>query len=503
MTIRDWFPLVTTHPALAAALQGLGILLAVGLRLALRRTRIGTRLDSSLTLIAVGLLCGALSAVGRGGQDGAVFLYAYAVFVAAVLIGGVRIALVLFVDFYLRQRQGAGVSAIFRDVGSIVTYFLIILLVLRFALDINVASLIATSAVLTAIVGLALQDLLGAVISGLVLELEAPFSRDDWVRVGTFEGQVLETGWRTTKIRTRVNEVIILPNTYLSREPVTNYTRPDPHYGDTLIFEAGYEVPPHTVKQAVMAVLEAEPAVLREPVPEVRTAHFKESGVEYAVRYWLVQFGELDRIRDRLMTNLWYALRRAGVRIPYPARDLFVHGEPPAALAGDTIAATLARVPLLAPLAEEDMRTLAARARRLTFGRAEVIVREGEAGDSFYVIDTGRVAVVLGRREDGGGRTIARLAAGDCFGEMSLLAGEPRSATVVAEEDVTVLEVGRDAFHEIVVAHPDVLEPISQLATHRLEAQREHRRPDEALPAFANDVAAQRLLQRIKSFFRI
>ena len=502
--MTDWLALVMAHPLLSAGLFALGVLVLTALGPLAHRTRIGNRLDSPMTLIRIGLAFGAVAALGPADTDGSVFRYVYACFVAAVAIGVVRCALILFVDFFLRESQGAAVSSIVRDVASIVTYFVIILLVLRSTLDINLASLIATSAVLTAIIGLALQDVLGAVISGLVLELESPFAPNDWIRVGNFEGQVLETGWRTTKIQTRVNEVVTIPNTHLAREPVVNYSRPDPRYGDTLYFDAAYEVTPGEVKAAVGRVFAADPAVLRQPVTEVRTLRFKDFAIEYAVRYWLDQFGELERIRDRLNTNLWYELRRSGVRIPFPTREAILIPESPVPrLQRADAFVAIAQVPLFAPLGEENLRRLAAQAQRLLFGQGEAIVREGEAGDSFYVIEHGRVAVVIGRNDGVAGRIIAELTTGNFFGEMSLLAGEKRSATVVAQEDVAVLEVSRSAFHAILLTDPAVLEPISQLAAHRGEEQREHRNKPQALPAFANDQAAQRLMERIKSFFRL
>ena len=216
-TLREWLSLQSVHPALSQMVVAVLLVAVVVLRALLRRTRVGRRLDSTMTLIAIGPVFGEVAALSP--QRTGPFLWAQAAFVAAVGIGAARTLLVLFVDYRLRDRQRAGVSAIVRDVGSVLVYFFIILLVLRFTLDINLASLVATSAVLTAIVGLALQDVLGSVISGLVLELEDPFGPEDWVRVGAFEGQVVETGWRTTRIRTRVNEVVTLPNTYLAREP--------------------------------------------------------------------------------------------------------------------------------------------------------------------------------------------------------------------------------------------------------------------------------------------
>lgn len=498
-TLREWLSLQSVHPALSQMVVAVLLVAVLVLRAALRRTRVGRRLDSAMALIAIGLVLGEVAALSP--QRTGLFLWAQAAFVAAVGIGVARTLLVLFVDYHLHERQGAGVSAIVRDVGSVLVYFFIILLVLRFTLDINLASLVATSAVLTAIVGLALQDVLGSVISGLVLELEDPFGPEDWVRVGAFEGQVVETGWRTTRIRTRVNEVVTLPNTYLAREPVVNYSRPDPRYGDTLRFHAGYEAPPHAVKQAVRAVLAAEPAVLHAPAIEVRTSGYGESGIEYVIRYWVDEFKELERIRDRIMTNIWYALRRADVRIPFAARDVFLHSETPQPeLASGDVVATLGQVPLLEPLAPDDLERLAAAAQRQIFARGEAIVREGDEGSSFYVIERGAVHVILGQTSGGGGRVIARLTSRDFFGEMSLLAGEPRSATVVAEEDTVVVEVGHGAFQELVAATPAVLEPISEIAARRLSAQQEWRRAGESLPA-ERAPTAQSLLQRIRMFF--
>jgi small-conductance mechanosensitive channel/CRP-like cAMP-binding protein len=474
------------------------IVAVLAVRTALRRTRVERRLDSAMTLIVIGLILGELAALGP--ERTGIFLWLESGFVAAVGIGAVRTLLVLFVDFYLRDRRGAGVSSIVRDVGSVLIYFVIILLVLRFTLDINLASLVATSAVLTAIIGLALQDVLGSVISGLVLELEDPFGPNDWVRVGNFEGQVVETGWRTTRIRTRVNEVVTLPNTYLAREPVVNYSRPDPRYGDTLRIHLAYEAPPHAVKQAISGVFDADPAVLSAPALEVRTGSYGDSGIEYVIRYWIDDFKELERIRDRLMTHTWYALRRADIRIPFAARELFVHGEVPQPkfARGDAVA-TLGQVPLFESLAPDDLRRLAAGAQRLIFATGEVIVREGEAGSSFYVIEHGAVRVVLGRTATQDGRVIAQLGARDFFGEMSLLAGEPRSATVVADEDTVVVKVGHHTFQQLVAESPSVLGPISEIAARRLAEQQEARRA--GAPTGAPPPSADSLLTRIRIFF--
>ena len=502
MQLSDWWNSIVHSPLRTEIFLAVAIFALLALRAIMHRSRLGRRLDAGLTLLIIALSALALGTGAAAEGADTVALYTRALFAATLAIAVVRIALVLFVDVYLRERHQVKVSTIVRDIVGMAAYFVIVLMVLRATLKIDLASLIATSAVLTAIIGLAFQDVLGSIISGLVIEAEEPFAPNDWVRVGAFEGKVVETGWRTTRICTRQNEVIVLPNTYLAREPLVNYTRPDPRHRDSLRFEAGYEVPPNTVKMAVLGVLRDDPSVLDAPEPEVHTSKYNPSGVEYEVRYWLVDFAGLQTIRDRLMTNVWYGLRRANVRIPLPATDLFVRTSAPASpLDTGDITAALAGVPLLTPLAPEEVARLARQVHRLAFACGETIVREGEAGDSFYLVERGVIAVTIGKRDGADMQVLSRMLPGDYFGVMSLLTGEPRSANVVAESDVVVLEVSRAAFEYIVEANPALLEPISQIAAHRQEAQQASRRAHPVIPPFAQDPAAQRLRQRIRAFF--
>jgi small-conductance mechanosensitive channel/CRP-like cAMP-binding protein len=496
-----WLHELSSHPLIGAVVCLVLALALLVLRRLVHRGPLERRLDASFSLVVIGLLFGGLGSVIRFGGFAAVTPYVNAVLVGAVAIGAVRAGLTLFVDFYLRQREGAVVSGIVRDVASIIAYFLVIVIVLRTTLDINLASLVATSAVLTVIVGLALQDLLSNLFSGLVLELEAPFSYGDWVRVGNYEGTVQETGWRTTKLRTRVNELVTLPNAMLSKEPIVNYSRPDPLYGDTLRFAAAYEAPPNRVRDTVLAVFDNDRNVARTPRTEVRLQSYNDSGIEYAIRYWITDFDELERIRSRLLTHLWYALERAGIRIPFPARDVFVYSgtAPTLAPAQPDWMRILRDVPLLAPLDAQALERLVPRVRRLMYGRGEVVVREGETGDSFYVIERGEAEVTL---EDGpAAKSLGRLLPGSFFGEMSLLAGEPRSATVRAVSDLTLLMISHEAFRETVVADPTLLGQLSEIVAQRQAAQDERRRVVDNAPAAVEVQRVQLLRERIKAFF--
>ncbi len=489
-------PLLLSEVLLLAA-----IAVTLATRRLLRRTHLRHQLDSALLLLAIGLAAGAVARVASGAGP---FLYLDAFCVAAVAIGAARAALVLFVDFYLRRRRGAAVSRIFSDVGSVLIYFLIIGVVLRSTLDLDLTSLVATSAVLTAIVGLALQDVLGSVVSGLVIEVEDPFGPGDWIRVGAYEGKVVETGWRTTRLRTRVNELVTLPNTYLAREPVVNYSRPDVSFGETIRFEAGFEVPPDAVKRAALEILTADAAVLAEPPIEIRTEAFNANGVQYAMRFWIDDFDERERIHARVMSNLWYALRRHGIRIPVHRHEVFVQSElPRPELERGSERVSLGGVSLFAGLDADRLEQLAASVHRRIYGDGEAIVRQGEAGDSFFILEQGRARVSIHDRPGAPADDLATLAPGDYFGEMSLLAGDTRSATVTAVGAVAALEIGHDAFRRIVAADPSLLEPMSRVAARRAEAQRDARASRPATTPATAEADEQRLLRRIRAFLRV
>ncbi len=492
----DYLSSLPEHPLWNATAWVVVAGLVLALRGLARRGRLAHHLDRSLLLIAAGIFVGGIAILANlAGAQGAA-PYFDAVVLSLLLLGGARLPLTLFVDLYLRERKGAAVSAIFRDAAGLLVYFIVIVVVLRTTLDVNLASVIATSAVLTAIIGLALQDVLNNLFSGLVIEAEAPFARGDWVRVGNFEGTVEETGWRTTKLRTRVNELVTLPNSFLAKEAIVNYSRPDPLYGDTIYFSAAYEAPPNVVKEAAMSVVLAHPSVVRDRLSEIRVHAYADSSITYAIRYWIRDYAGLEIIHNEILSNLWYALRRAGVRIPFPVRDVFLHQAQPQALADAR--PWLRAVPLFAPLVDEDIGRLAERVRRSTFGVGEAVVHEGEAAQSFYIIESGTAEVTV--RLAGSPSVVGSLRGGGFFGEMSLLTGEPRTATVRATSDLSVLEIGRDCFRDILVANPAILEPVSEYAAKRQAVQDERRR-EASTSTVSSQAQVQRLRERIKHLF--
>ena len=328
--------------------------------------------------------------------------------------------------------------------------------------------LLTTSAVSAVVVGFALQDTLGNAFAGLAIQSEKPFRVGHWIKVGDFEGRVAEVTWRATKLRTKTGNFIVVPNNQVSQQPITNYSEPAIPTRLELNVGASYMSTPGEVKAALMEALAQVPRVLKAPAPDALLLSFDDFAVTYRVRFWLDDYEWDDEARDEVRTAIYYAFSRRGIEIPYPI-EVGYEGKWP-----DQNPATkqkqreeiLASVDLFSRLSDEQRKEIAAATGIRTFGNGEVIVRQDAPGESMFIVCAGSVAVVL----EPGGREVARIKKGGYFGEMSLLNGEPRSASVLARGDAAVLELDASIFRKLAAADPKTIEEIGVAAmTRRLQ----------------------------------
>jgi small-conductance mechanosensitive channel/CRP-like cAMP-binding protein len=352
--------------------------------------------------------------------------------------------------------------------------------------------LFAATAVSAVVIGLALQDTLGNFFAGLAIQIEKPFRVGDWVHIVDTDGLVTEITWRATKLRTKAGNFLVVPNAVLSKNTVMNYSQPAL---DTRIqFDLGvsYAAPPNHVKETILAAIRDEP-LLSAKGAEVLVVDFGESAIVYRVRMWIADFAADDRARDRVRTAIYYAFRRAGIEIPFPIRTVVM--KPAGDAPGRSVESerVLAAASIFAGLPPEQLAQIAAGARRQMFAAGEAIVRQGEAGRSMFVIADGEAAVLIEP-----GREIARIRSGGFFGEMSLLTGAPRTATVRTVIDSEVLEIAADDFRAFVLANPAAVDLLAAAVEQR-QAELERARADSAAPAASE--APQRLVARIRRFF--
>jgi len=213
----------------------------------------------------------------------------------------------------------------------------------------------------------------------------------------------------------------------------------------------------------------------------------------------------INEINDAVRTNVWYELKRQGITIPFPIRTLRVERRAARPVQEDQTEALsiLREEALFSCLSDEQLNQLVTQARLNYFGRGEPVIQEGAAGDSMFVLLRGAANVSVSK--NGSTIQVASLGAGDCFGEMSLLTGEPRSATVRADGDCYVMEIGKPVMAEVLRGAPDCLVQLSELLAQRKmetegilkEARRTHEQVLKERQYSAN------FLNRLRTFFQL
>ncbi len=358
--------------------------------------------------------------------------------------------------------------------------------------------LLTTSAVGAVVVGFALQDTLGNAFAGLGIQSEKPFRVGHWIRVGTFEGRVAEVTWRATKLRTKSGNFVIVPNNTIAKEAITNYSEPAAPTRLELDVGASYLSTPADVKSAILEAVGHVPRVLKSPAPDALLHAFDASAITYRVRFWTDDYEFDDEVRDELRTAIYYAFGRRGIEIPWPIEVGYQRDwpEPDAQAKQRDREQILAGVDIFSRLSDEQRRDFATSSTTRMYGNGEAIVRQNEPGHSMFVVCSGSAAVVLepSRRE------VAAISSGGYFGEMSLLTGDPRSATVVARGDTVVLELDAELVRRLGAVDPRAVEQIGLGAVAR-RAQLELVREEEQNVAVADAPAT--FLGRMKKFLRI
>lgn len=421
------------------------------------------------------------------------FLWLLFWFFAVVL--AVKVLAYLVFDFLVLQRQGVHYPKLIKDVVVFLLFVVGLLLILKYYLGLRVSGLLASTAVLTVVVGFALQDVLGNLFSGIVLNFEDSFKIGDWVRIGEREGRVEQFGWRSFKVRTIDRELIVLPNQAASKAEVLIYGSGGKPVALRVSFGAGYGDSPDRVEAAVLSALRDLPGVRAEPPPLVQLAGFGDFSVNYEAKFWIDEYERHRRIASAARRRIWYAFRRQGIEIPFPKRDVYLKQERREELSPEQVAAALRGNDVLAVLAAPDLQALLESVRQRVFGAGETVIHEGEAGDQFFHIYTGAMEV----RKNG--RFVARLGPGDFFGEIALVTGDKTNATVAAERESVVLIVPSSRFRQVVDMNEAMARKLAEVITHR---QAETRAVGEKGRAAAPAAAAREsetLLKRILKYF--
>lgn len=404
------------------------------------------------------------------------------------------------------------VPRIGRDLATAVAYIVLVFYLLSIH-HVDVTGIVATSAVVTAIIGFSLQETLANVMGGVGLQLDGSVEAGDWVKFGDLSGIVREISWRHTSIETRNGDTLIVPNSVLMKSAIMRQgQRVD---GGALqerrwiYFGVDYRFTPTQVTSTVLDALTREPipSVSKSPGPDVLLIDFKDSWALYATRYWLTDIFHDDPTDSVIRTRIFFALRRAGIPLSLPAHTIFT--EPRDEARRERHAARHAAerreavdgVPLFHALTDDERARLAEALVFAPFAPGEAIVKQGADVHHLYILTEGRAEVRVAV-PGAAPRVVKELLAPDFFGEMGMLTGEPRRATVIALVPTVCWRLEKETFQAFLEARPQIADEVSRvLAQREVELVSARDGLSEEAKRAALAAAHSSLLSKIERFF--
>ncbi len=428
-----------------------------------------------------------------------------------------RLITVLLWDGIVGHTVKGQIPRLLKDLTAVLVYVIAITGIFKFVFGQPVTGFWATSGVAGIVLGLAVRNMILDLFTGLAVNVDQPFRIGDWIMITDNPGSkdnligcVEEVNWRTTRLRTADNNLLVVPNSVLGQKIITNFMHPGERSRFELDFTLDFSVPTEralrVLNAAVQAVVGTPQGPLADKKPSVRITGIDELGVKYRIRYWIIpRLVSPAKARHTVLNSVLQHLRQAGLTLAYPKQDTYVARMPKRQLDTEDLAdrrELLSRVRWLKALDESELDSLASAMKQREFSQGQELAREGEPGDSMFLIVEGLAEQFVFSKKRNDEVKVGKLLPGDFIGELSLLTGEPRPVTVRAATDLVVYEISKEHLAPILEARPELAEEIS-----RILAQR-HAGNDAALadaetdaPEEVDPTASQRFLEKIKKFF--
>jgi len=450
------------------------------------------------------------------------FLKAALIFFVGFLV--IRLLNSAVVAWYARRRRPFPLPRVLHGLLLAVLYLIILFSVLRNIMGLNITPFLTTSAILTMILGLALQGVLSNILAGMSLHFTKSFKRGDWIKVGENEGVVIDTTWRETRLLDRNSNVIIVPNNVMASETVSNFSLPDKKTALSYAVRVSYDAPPPAVQEALLEAARDVPEALPSPSPQVLIRGYDDLGVSYSLKFWVTDFGCKDAILAKAAQLVWYKFKRRNITIPLPLREslaevigaLTSKEQPVAVKAAKASTQDLMHSAFLRAqegkevgkllVSAREVQALAARVKRETFAAGEVLFRQGEKGETCYIVSRGRVRGEIVYEENGKRYTSEfKTGPGGIVGEMSLFTGLPRTATCSVEEESELLKVTVADFAALLARNTHLAEMMAGIVSDRNLKNQEFLAKIKELSAqdLAASINKKTILARLKKFVQM
>lgn len=409
-----------------------------------------------------------------------------------LLIIAIKFISFIVFDAYL---QPDSYPRMIKDIVVIILYAVGFLFIAKYYLKLQVTEVLASAAVLTVVVGFALQDILKDLFSGIALNFEESLKIGDWVNISQYEGRIEQFRWRSIKIRTTDNVLVVIPNQIASKETVKNFGHSGQYFALRTQIGASYKNSPDLVLKTLRQILDSIDMILKDPAPEINTLRFDASSIIYELKYFFNDFSKKCCILGEINRKTWYAFKRAGIEIPFPIREVFLKQTNEKSVTDEDIIHILKNNEVLKTIDEKQLQNLVEDVDIKIYGQGEKIINEGETGHHFYYILSGEVEILKNNK------VMQRLETNEYFGEVSLFTGEMTTADVKASKECTFLQISSEKFRETVKMNHDMARKLSDVIAARRTRQKEFSEKESLNMPLTLKTDSENIFLRIKKYF--
>ena len=239
---------------------------------------------------------------------------------ALAVLAGAQLVLVLATNRLSQRRKGQRpVPKVLLDLLRVLLFALATLVALSLFFRQDLSGILTGSGLVLAVLGFAIRNVVADTLSGIALGIEAPFRIGDWVRIETLaQGRVQEIGWRTTRLVTGDSTYVILPNSQISRQRITNFSAPKKEYRDHAELTLPVALPVAEARELMRAALTHAASIAEDKPAEVQLVSYGPGGITYRVKYWVPQHDREPVCRDEVLGLVDAALRARGVVLAQP-----------------------------------------------------------------------------------------------------------------------------------------------------------------------------------------
>ncbi len=425
------------------------------------------------------------------------------------IVGGIifkTLANLFFWDFMIARAIQSPIPGALKALSNILIFLGTVACIIGAVFEQSVTGFLAALGAGGFALGLALRNLFSDIFTGLAINLDRTFVIGDWIELvennEVIAGQISEIGWRSTNLVTETNKTIVIPNSNLGEMMITNISRPTIPTRYQVCITLDFSVPVARAKRVFFASLLSirdQKGFVPDKDPEVLLGNVNENGLEYVLRYWILPWNGIspNRAKDVITNSAIEHLKTAGISPTYEKTDIYYKEMPIRNSEGHTLEdqiALLSRIELFSELRNEELAQIAVSMHRHFYNKGDTICRQGEAGDSLFILTEGLLDIFVSSEKNSQKQSVARLFPGEFVGEMALLTGELRSATITALTSSVAYEIKGDAIRGLLENRHELAEILSQIVAERKiriaasKSQLSHEKRIEEVASFASQV---------------